>query len=142
MMSSLGHCTFELGSKMGTKSVSGERFDLEGFLPYLLAVAASRVSREFSDRYRKEFGLSIPEWRVLAHLSQDRAVSVRDIFERVDMDKSKVSRAAARLQQAGLIHKETNPADRRLVTLRLTARGKRLMRRVAPVATQPCRSGE
>lgn len=120
---------------MGGKSGKDERFDLEGFLPYRLAVAASRVSRAFSDRYRKEFGLSIPEWRVLAHLSQGDAVSVRDIFERVDMDKSKVSRAAARLQQAGLIHKETNPADRRLVTLSLSAQGRRLIRRVTPVAS-------
>ena len=37
------------------------------------------------------------EWRVIANLTQKEAVSVRDIFERVDMDKSKVSRAASRL---------------------------------------------
>ena len=71
-------------------------FELTDFLPYQLAVAAGRVSRAFSDRYRAEFGLSIPEWRVLAHLSTADAVSIREIHARVDMDKSKVSRAAAR----------------------------------------------
>ncbi|MDH3582249.1 MAG: MarR family winged helix-turn-helix transcriptional regulator [Hyphomicrobiales bacterium] len=119
---------------MATATVNNECFDLGAFLPYRLAVAASRVSRDFAERYREEFGLSIPEWRVLAHLSQDGAVSVRDIYERVDMDKSKVSRAASRLQRAGLVRKGTNPHDRRLVTLSLSRKGKQLMRRVAPVA--------
>ena len=56
-----------------------EQFDLDAFLPYQLAVAATRVSRAFAERYRAEFGLSIPEWRVLAHLSRSGAVSVREI---------------------------------------------------------------
>ena len=45
-------------------------FDLAAFLPYQLAVVAARVSKGFADRYRAEFGLTIPEWRVLAHLAQ------------------------------------------------------------------------
>ena len=78
-------------------------FELETFLPYRLAMAAGRVSRIFAERYRSEFGISIAEWRVIANLTQKEAVSVRDIFERVDMDKSKVSRAASRLEKAGYI---------------------------------------
>ena len=54
-------------------------FDLSAFLPYQLAVVASRVSKEFAERYRVEFGLTIPEWRVLAHMAQFDAVSVREI---------------------------------------------------------------
>ena len=56
----------------------------------------------FARRYGAESGISIPEWRVLAHLAEGGPVSVRDIHARVDMDKSKVSRAAARLEEAGL----------------------------------------
>ncbi len=97
-------------------------FDLADFLPYQLAVAASRVSRQFAERYRAEFGLSIPEWRVLAHLSQSGSVSVREIHRRVDMDKSKVSRAAARLEAAGLVEKRTHGTDRRLLAMSLTRR--------------------
>jgi maleylacetoacetate isomerase len=102
-------------------------FDLSAFLPYQLAVAAARVSKGFADRYRAEFGLSIPEWRVLAHLAGDDAVSVREIHARVDMDKSKVSRAAARLEEAGLIEKRENAADRRLLDMRLTDKGRDLI---------------
>lgn len=109
-------------------------FDLSAFLPYQLAVAASRVSRAFAERYRAEFGLTVPEWRVLAHLAQSASVSVRDIHARVDMDKSKVSRAAARLEKAGLIEKRANPEDRRLLDMRLTSKGRDLMARIMPIA--------
>lgn len=109
-------------------------FDLSAFLPYQLATAAARVSRGFAERYRAEFGLSIPEWRVLAHLAQSGAVSVREIQARVDMDKSKVSRAAARLESAGLIVKRANATDRRLLDMTLTDAGRALMARIVPVA--------
>lgn len=109
-------------------------FDLDGFLPYQLSVAAARVSRAFADRYREEFGISVPEWRVLAHLAADAAVSVREIHARVEMDKSKVSRAAARLEEAGLVAKRVNPGDRRLLELTLTPEGRALVARILPVA--------
>ncbi|WP_309666559.1 MarR family transcriptional regulator [Tabrizicola sp.] len=110
------------------------RFDLAAFLPYQLAVAAAHVSRGFADRYRTEFGLTIPEWRVLAHLAQSDAISVREIHQRVDMDKSRVSRAAARLEAAGLIEKRENPQDRRLLDMRLTDQGQALVARILPIA--------
>lgn len=109
-------------------------FVLEDFLPYRLCRAANHVSREFAERYRTEFGISLGEWRVLAHLSQTGAVSVREIHACVDMDKSKVSRAAARLEAAGHITKCENARDRRLVELRLTERGSALLEKLVPVA--------
>ncbi len=109
-------------------------FDLSRFLPYQLAVLANRTSKEFSQSYSEAFGLSIPEWRVLAHLSQDSHVSVREIHERVEMDKSKVSRAAHQLEMAGLIKKVTDKNDRRLVALSLSAKGRRIMEKITPMA--------
>ncbi|TCP58696.1 DNA-binding MarR family transcriptional regulator [Rhodovulum bhavnagarense] len=113
-----------------------DAFDLDEFLPYRLCVAANHVGREFAERYRREFGISIAEWRVLAHLSQTGPVSVREINAAVDMDKSKISRAAARLQAAGHITKQENPRDRRLVELSLTATGQDLLTRLIPVARE------
>jgi DNA-binding MarR family transcriptional regulator len=109
-------------------------FDLASFLPYQLAVAAQRVSKGFAERYRADFGLTIPEWRVLAHLAQAGTVSVREIQARVDMDKSRVSRAAARLQHAGLVEKRGNEGDRRLLDMRLTPAGQALFARIVPIA--------
>lgn len=110
-------------------------FDLTQFTPYRLAVVAQKLSEELARQYRRQFGISIPEWRVLVHLLQSDGVSVRDIELRVAMEKSKVSRAASRLETAGLIAKRVNEADRRLVQLALTPKGRALMDQLIPLAT-------
>jgi len=109
-------------------------FDLDAFLPYQLAVLSSRVSDGFMALYKEKFGISNPEWRVVAHLSQAGSVSVREIFRKVDMDKSKVSRAATRLENAGYITKKSNSKDRRLVELALTDKGRSMVAELAPIA--------
>jgi len=111
-------------------------FVLDEFLPYQLVVLAGRVSRDFSTIYREKYGLSVSEWRVLAHLSQAGAVSVREIHAKVDMDKSKVSRAASRLEKAGYVTKETHTSDRRLVALALTTAGREIIQQLTPLARQ------
>jgi DNA-binding MarR family transcriptional regulator len=108
--------------------------NLDRFLPYQLNVLASRVSSELASVYAARFGLSIAEWRLIAHLAHNREVSVRDIQRRVDMDKSKVSRAASRLEETGLIKKRVNAQDRRLVKLALTPRGERMFEQIVPLA--------
>ncbi|SDE82911.1 MarR family winged helix-turn-helix transcriptional regulator [Salipiger thiooxidans] len=109
-------------------------FQLDDFLPYRLSVAASQVSRRFAARYGAEAGLTIPEWRVLAHLNHSGQVSVRDIHARVNLDKSMVSRAAARLEGAGYLRKSGHETDRRLVVLELTPEGRALMERLGRIA--------
>jgi DNA-binding MarR family transcriptional regulator len=111
-------------------------FDLSGFLPYRMNVLAGRISRQLAAVYGAQFGLTIPEWRILAHLSQlppeAGDVSVREVQARVDMDKAKVTRAAQRLEAAGLISKRANPEDRRLVRLALTETGRHRMAVLVP----------
>jgi DNA-binding MarR family transcriptional regulator len=109
-------------------------FVLDGFLPYRVAVLAGRLSREFSRVYQERFGLSRAEWRVMAHLSQEAEVSVREIHARVDMDKSKVSRAATRLEEAGIVTKRISDRDRRLIVLALTDKGSAMMAELAEAA--------
>jgi len=110
------------------------RFALDEFLPYRVAVLAGQLGRAYSQVYSERFGLSRAEWRVMAHLDRDAAVSVREIHARVDMDKSKVSRAAARLEAAGVVTKRASRGDRRLVVLALTGKGRRMMRELVPAA--------
>ena len=109
-------------------------FDLMAFLPYRLSVAADRLSKGLASRYRAEFGISVPEWRVLVHLAHSGDVSVRDIETRVNMEKSKVSRAASRLEAAGYIRKEVDIGDRRLLRLALTVKGRALMSKLLALA--------
>lgn len=115
------------------ESVQVTDFNLDDFLPYQLAVLSNRISDRFARQYQQKFGISVPEWRLVAHLSQEEKVSVREIYKRVEMDKSKVSRAAARLVEAGYVSKNINPADRRLVELSLTAKGRAMTDEISPM---------
>jgi len=109
-------------------------FDLEEFLPYQLAVLAERVSQGFSALYRRKYGLSVAEWRVVAHLGQSGKVSVRDIHRHAMLGKSQISRAASRLERDGYVAKTANPADGRLVSLALTDKGKAMLADLTPQA--------
>ena len=109
-------------------------FDLMGYTPYRLAVAAQTLSEELAKQYRERFGISIPEWRVIVHVSHSGGASVRDIEARVGMEKSKVSRAATRLEERGFVTKQINAQDRRLIHLSLTAEGRALMVDLLPIA--------
>lgn len=110
------------------------KFDLERFTPYRLAVAAQKTSEELARQYRSRFGITVPQWRVLVHLAHHGDISVREIEKRVAMEKSKVSRAASKLEAAGYITKTANAEDRRLVSLALTDSGRVLMTQLLPLA--------
>lgn len=111
-------------------------FDLDSFLPYQLVVVAARISRDFAELYQQKHDISVAEWRVLAHLSRSGHVSVREIHQRVDMDKSKVSRAVTRLEAAKHVFKRTHPTDRRLLELELTESGRAIVADIAPLAQE------
>jgi DNA-binding MarR family transcriptional regulator len=107
-------------------------FDLAGYTPYRIAVLAQRISEQLGAAYACE-GLTIPEWRVLAAVSQEPAIAARDVAARTPMDKMAVSRAVASLEEKGLIGRA--PAtDRRVSALRLTPGGREIFERVASIA--------
>ncbi len=123
---------------VGTHGKAGSVVDfrLDDFLPWQLAELAERVSRGLSGLYRDKFGISVAEWRVVAHLSQAEKVSVREIHARVRMGKWQVSRAAQRLESRGYIRKRTGRTDRRLVELSLTPKGRAMVNEIIPLALE------
>ncbi len=110
-------------------------FDLEKYLPYRLTVLAARLSMDMAQQYKSEFGISIPEWRVLVNIGYAENLSVRDIEKRVSLEKSMVSRAAARLEARGLVSKTVDTKDRRLVKLELTEEGALVLGKLIPIAS-------
>lgn len=117
-----------------TVADDGDALDLERFMPYRLAVLAHSVSRALSAIYRDRFGLTVPEWRVVANLGRHQPMSSNRIAELGSMDKAKVSRAVSRLVEAGLVTRETDARDNRLIVLKLSPRGRRVYNKIAPMA--------
>lgn len=109
-------------------------FALEEFLPYRLSVVTNRASRLFARRYSEDFGLAIPEWRVLAVVGRFGGLSATAVVERTAMDKVKVSRAVRALLDRGLLRREEDPGDRRVQRLAMTAEGRRIHAGIVPLA--------
>jgi DNA-binding MarR family transcriptional regulator len=108
--------------------------DLERFLPYRLSVLSNVVSSAIADAYRRRFGLSIPEWRVIAVLSRHPGVSAAQVAELTRMDEVAVSRAVSRLLRAGRIVRSVAAEDRRRSVLSVSDAGVAVYREVAPLA--------
>ena len=97
--------------------------ELEGFLPYRLNVLATLVSQSLAKVYGDRFGISIPEWRVLATLGQFREKTAREIGLHSHMHKTTVSRAVAALAERNLIARRPNREDMREAYLTMTPKG-------------------
>lgn len=109
-------------------------FNLSEFLPYKLSVLSSRISKMLSKVYSAEYGLSVPEWRVLVHVARREKMSVREIHDSVYLDKPSVSRAVAKLEQAGFLAKSTCDTDHRLVEIEITQAGLEVFGGIVPEA--------
>jgi len=113
-----------------------EELKLEQFLPYRLAILSHTVSTTIAHVYDKRFGLSIPEWRVIAILGRFPGLSAVEVAERTLMDKVAVSRAVTKLIKNGRIDRQFADADRRRSILNLSEEGRRVHNEVAPLALQ------
>lgn len=111
-----------------------ERLVLGRFLPYRLSVLSNTVSKSIARLYADRFGITIPEWRVMAVLGDTGPATSAEICGRTAMDKVQVSRAIQRLAAARLVSRRTDRADRRRATIALTARGRGVYDEVAPLA--------
>jgi DNA-binding MarR family transcriptional regulator len=111
-----------------------EKLHLEEFLPYRLSVLSNTVSSAIAAAYFANFGLSIPEWRVMAILAANPGLVAAEVTARTAMDKVAVSRAVATLLDAGRLRRTTAPADRRRTHLALTNAGVRVYAQVVPLA--------
>jgi DNA-binding MarR family transcriptional regulator len=109
---------------------------LEKFLPYRLSVLSHTISTNIARVYEKRFGVSIPEWRVIAILGRFPGLSAVEVADRTLMDKVAVSRAVTKLIKNGRIDRQFADADRRRSILNLSEEGRKVHNEIAPLALQ------
>ncbi|HET6182940.1 MAG TPA: MarR family winged helix-turn-helix transcriptional regulator [Acetobacteraceae bacterium] len=111
-------------------------FELNEYLPFRLAVAATAVSRLLARRFNEAHGLGISEWRVLSVIGKQGVVSPSVIGNMAAMDKVKVSRAGANLVARGMVKQSPDPRDGRGRLLRLTRKGATAYRGLLAIARE------
>src|SRR5690606_33030806 len=90
----------------------------------------------FARQHAQEFGISIPEWRVIATLANYGTISSRVTTEKSGMDEAKVSRAVIRLTAAQLVKRDENADDSRSNLLSLTQAGMAINDQIVPIALE------
>lgn len=86
--------------------------------------------------YRQRWGLSIPEWRVMAVLGDAGGLTQRDLTKRTLMDKVAVNRACKVLEERDLAERTPNVQDGRSHLLELTSAGRAMHSEIMPLALE------
>jgi DNA-binding MarR family transcriptional regulator len=81
--------------------------------------------------FERETGMSAPQWFILNMLDQGDGVSQGEVCQRFQLDPSRITRLAQALEGEGMIRRERDPEDNRVVRMYLTDRGRELIRGVA-----------
>ena len=107
---------------------------LESFLPYRLSLLSNAISSAIATVYGDKFAISMPEWRIMMILAEYPDVSADEVCKRTKIEKSVVSRAAARLLKRHFINRDIDENDRRRSILRLSETGLSVYDEVMPIA--------
>lgn len=91
-----------------------------------LRLAARRTTRT---------GVTSAQLYVLSCLSADSAGSLNDLAQRTLTDRSSVATVVDRLVERGLVTSSPDPADRRRSVIRITARGRAILKDAPESAT-------
>jgi len=101
--------------------------EIKDLISYQLHTVANLLSRGAELRYRREFGVSLWEWRTIALLgASDDPQSLGDLARAAGIDKSQMSRVVSGLAKRKLVVRDANDADGRGVHLRLSKTGRKL----------------
>jgi DNA-binding MarR family transcriptional regulator len=68
-------------------------------------------------------GISLTQCHAMVEIGRAGSISVRSLSEKMGLDNSTVSRAVDTLVGKGIVHRETDPSNRRYVTISLSRAG-------------------
>jgi len=113
---------------------SGRTIDFERGVPFLVSALGNKLSAIASRSVRRELGVGLMEWRILALLAVEAEATPTRIGQVAGVDKSVVSRAASTLEQRGLVAIAPGGPGGRQTRVTLTADGRALHARGVEVA--------
>lgn len=102
------------------------RAEIRELISFRIHALANLLSRGAALRYRREFGVSLMEWRSIALLGAHQPLSLTQLARHAGLDKSQMSRVVAGLTERALVLRGIDSADGRGVRLSLTRAGHKL----------------
>jgi DNA-binding MarR family transcriptional regulator len=93
------------------------------------------IRRAF-DRRAAALGVTRAQWRVLARLSRYPGLRQVDLAEHLDVEPITLCRIVDRLEEAGLVERQRDPADRRAWRVLLTDKADPIVEKLRHLAAQ------
>jgi DNA-binding MarR family transcriptional regulator len=110
----------------------GAGLSVDDFLTTTVHLTANALRRTITQPYAEQFGLTMPEWRMLSVLAHARELPFGELVLRSATDKGQVSRTLRTMGERGLVATRSEAA--RKVTCTITEAGMQVYERVMPVA--------
>lgn len=108
---------------------------LSDMLTYKVAMLSSDLSESLAAVY-EPYGLTMPEWRVLATLGNATSLTSKYIAAATRLDKVKTSRALRQLEVKRLVKRETDKNDKRAINISLSDEGERTYHALTPLVAK------
>jgi DNA-binding MarR family transcriptional regulator len=118
----------------------GRGLHIGHFLTFQIIRLANAIKSNVTRQYLSDFGLSVPEWRLLAMTMRFEPVRFSELVANSSMDKGQASRTLQAMTRRGLIATRATRGARRPgdtaspVILSVTIKGRKLYQQVLPVA--------
>lgn len=113
---------------------NNERLKLSNQLCFPLYACGKEIVRQYKP-FLDEFNLTYTQYIVLLVLWEKDHVSVKEIGEKIYLDSGTLTPLLNKLENKGLIKKETNKKDERGLLISLTKKGSDLKSQVTNVPT-------
>ena len=104
-------------------------------LPFEISETAHALRKAF-DRRAVGFGVTRAQWKVLFRLNRQPGLRQIELADMLDIEPITLSRIVDRLEEAGLVQRVADPADRRAWRLHVTATAQPLVERLRAVADE------
>jgi DNA-binding MarR family transcriptional regulator len=101
-----------------------------------LSQAESQITRRLAAVLAAHGDMTVDEWRVLDLLSDGQGRPMRDVSEFALLPAANTTRLIDRMTAANLVHRRTDPDDRRRILVFLAPRGRKRMETLAPLVEQ------
>ena len=96
----------------------------------------SRLMRLSFDERARGIGVTRPQWQVLTLLARHEGINQGGLAEILEVEPITLGRMIDRLQDADLVERRADPADRRAWRLHITPKGNALLTALLPFATE------
>jgi len=104
-------------------------------LPFEIGETAHALRKAF-DRRAVGMGVTRAQWKVLFRLERVPGLRQIELADMLDIEPITLSRIVDRLEEAGLVERVADPADRRAWRLHVTAKAQPLIAKLQAVADE------